>query len=307
MRSRFFPLVLAAVTALVLAGCSGSASTADPTGTSTRPTQSAPAEPTTLKELEQAIIADGLVDGALFQDSKTGTLMLQLTWLDERSVDEQLDVLSKVNTRIDALPDSRPAQTQTKLSAKRRDGTVVGVIAGYDVDDETLRGMLKAVDDTACSTASLERRNPGDDAGERAILDMTCAVEATDVIGLASGYDAVTSLGPGIAGVETTNWEVSIAGKGSTDALLRLDAGPIAGRQQALVDAMTTVESAGADRITVIDTGASMSIVGFADANQTGLCSRLNEQLSAAGVEWVSSRMQNPDLAPPQWTCSAQP
>lgn len=299
-------MMLAATAGLLLSGCTGSASTPEPTEASTRPTQSAAAEPTTLKELEQVIVAEGLVDGAMFQE-RTGVLVLQLLWSDAPGTDAQLDAVNEVNTRINALLDPRPAQTQTNLISTRSDGTAVSVSAGFDVDDETLRGMLDAVDGTACSTAILERRDPGDDAGERAILDMTCAVKATDAVGLAKGYDEVTSLGIGIPEVDSTTWEVSIAGKSTADALLRLDAGPIAGRQQALTDAMTTVVSAGAGRITVIDTGVSITIAGFADAAQSGLCSTLIQQLTAANVERVSVRMQTPDVVPEKWTCYVRP
>jgi len=298
-------VALSTAAVLALTACAGSP---DPSPTTTSsPTSTAVADPTSLGELERAVIDEGLVDSASFQvDIGQGsTLTIQLFWDDVPSAADQLAAITEVDRRIDELPDRRPEQTQIVLSTNRADGGFFGIQTGYDPGTEVLAGMLEAVDGTACHSANLARRDTGDGSGERAILDLRCSVEAKDVVGLAGSYDEVTGLGTGIAGVDATTWEVSIQRRSTSEALLRLDAGPIDGRQQVLVDAMTTAVGAGAARLTVIDSGTSVVVAGFADAGQSGLCTTLVDQMTAAGVERASARMQLRDAQ--DWACNVNP
>ena len=298
-------MALSTAAVLALTACAGSP---DPSPTTTSsPTSTAVADPTNLSELERAVIDEGLVDSASFQVDmgQRSTLTIQLFWDDVPSAADQLAAITEVDRRIDELPDRRPEQTQIVLSTNRADGGFFGIQTGYDPGTEVLTGMLEAVDGTVCHSANLARRDTGDGSGERAILDLRCAVEATDAVGLAGSYDEVTGLGTGIAGVDATTWEVSIQGRSTSEALLRLDAGPVDGRQQVLVDAMTTAVGAGAARLTVIDSGTSVVVAGFADAGQSGLCTTLVDQMTAAGVERASARMQLRDAQ--DWACNLNP
>lgn len=271
------------------------------------PTPTPLVDPTNLGELERAVIEEGLVDNASFQvDMSRGTtLTIQLFWDDVPSAADQLAAITEVDRRIDELPDRRPEQTQILLSTTRPDGGFSGIQTAYDPGTEVLAGMLEAVDGTTCQTANLGRRDTGDGSGERAILELRCAVEAKDAVGLAGSYDEVTGIGVGIPGVDATTWQVSIQGRSTSDALLRLDAGPVDGRQQVLVDAMTTSVGAGADSLTVIDSGTSIVVAGFADAEQDDLCTALIDQITAAGVGQASARMQLRDAQ--DWACIVQP
>lgn len=306
MRTRVLTSVaLYVAAALALTAC---ASSPNPGRSASSPTPTAAvAEPTSLGELERAVIDEGLVDNASFQvDMGRGTMLtIQLFWDDVPSAADQLAAFTEVDRRIDDLPDRRPVQTQIVLSTTPPDGEFSGIQAGYDPGTEVLAGMLEAVDGTACQTANLTRRDTGDGSGERAILDLGCAVKATDVVGLAGSYDEVTGLGVGIPGVDATTWDVSIQGWSTSDALLRLDAGPVDGRQQVLVDAMTTSVAAGAESLTVVDSGTSILVAGFADAEQSDLCTTLIDQMTAGGVEQASARMQLRDAQ--DWACNVQP
>lgn len=297
-------MALSTAAVLALTACAGSP---DPGPSVSSPTPTAVAEPTNLRELARAVIDEGLVDNASFQvDMGRGTMLtIQLFWDDVPSAADQLAAFTEIDRRIDELPDRRPEQTQIVLSTKRADGGFFGIQTGYDPGTEVLAGMLEAVDGTVCHSANLGRRDTGDGSGERAILDLRCAVPATDAVGLAGSYDEVTGLGTGIAGVDATTWEVSIQDRSTSEALLRLDAGPIDGRQQVLVDAMTTSVGAGADSLTVIDSGTSVLVAGFADAEQSGLCTTLIDQMTAAGVESASARMQLRDAQ--DWACNINP
>jgi hypothetical protein len=68
---------------------------------------------------------------------------------------------------------------------------------------------------------------------------------------------------------------------------------------------MTTSVGAGADSLTVIDSGSSILVAGFADAEQDDLCATLVDQITAAGVEQASARMQLRDAQ--DWACDVQP
>lgn len=305
MRTRVSTSVaLSAAAVFALAACAGSP---DPGQSASSETPTAVAEPTNLRELKTALIDEGLVDNASLQvDMGRGTMLaIQLFWDDVPSAAEQLAAFTEVDRRIDELPERRPPETQIVLSTTRPEGGFSGIQVGYHPGTEVLSGMLEAVDGTVCSSALLERRDTADGSGERAILDLLCAVEATDAVGLAGGYDEVTGIGVGIPGVDATTWEVSIKDRSTSDALLRLDAGPVDGRQDVLVDAMTTAVGSGADTLTVIDSGTSILVAGFADAEQSELCTTLIYQITAAGVESASARMQLRDAQ--DWACNVQP
>lgn len=263
---------------------------------------SATAEPTTLEGLARAVASEGLVQSAALNllGGSPGALQIQLFWDEPPSPAEQLDALASIDARIDTVLPDRPEATQIILASTRDDGTVTGVTTAYDPGEEVLLEMLEIASGPTCSFAALTREDLGD--GARQVVDLDCSVEAADAAGLAAGYDEITSNRMAAAGFET-RWDASITGRSTDDALMRLDVGPIDGRQQLLVDVMTLAAADGADRLTVVDGGAGITIVGFATAEQSGLCSTMRDQLVAAGVAQSSVSLQLRDTTPEGWAC----
>ncbi|MGO3886516.1 MAG: hypothetical protein ACTJHU_09490 [Mycetocola sp.] len=307
MRISTVPLaVIIAAAVLGLSGCS----VPDPAVESAAPTQTpVGAEPATLDELATAVIAEGLVDSAsLYTDGGSATVLtIQLGWDDQPNAQEQLAALEEITDRVDDLPADRPADTKIVLTTVRSDGDLAAVQTGYDPGVATLGRMVEIVSTPLCTTATLERRDTGDGEGERSILDLRCVVDATDPVGLAGAYDEVTALGTTIDGVDATTWQVSLAGRSTSDALLRLDAGPFPGRQDLLISTMKAATEANADRLTVIDTGTSVAISGFADESASTLCQNLVDEVTADGVERASAIMQLRDADPADWACYIRP
>ncbi|MFB2585817.1 hypothetical protein [Herbiconiux liukaitaii] len=302
MRPRRLALPAALALALLLAGCTGATPASDPDATATQ-TPTAAAEPKTLVELADAVRAEGLVDSATFSEitGDPGSLSIQLYWTDPPRPAEQLDVLTEIDGRIDDVLADRPEVTQISMTTARLDGTIVGIGAAYDPGAEVLLEMLETVSYSPCSFASLDTRDVGE--GPRAIVTLTCKVEATDAVGLASAYDDVTDYRIDAAGIDGTRWDVSLAGRSAADGDMRLEAGPIEGRQQLFTDAMTLAVEGGADQLTLIDDGEGITIVGFADAAQAGLCTVMRERLLAAGVPFASVSLQLRDTEPGAWSC----
>lgn len=300
MRSLALPLV-AAVTVL-LVGCSSAPRPPVPS-----PTPTVAAEPTTLEELGKAVVAEGLVDMANLYliGGTSGSLAVQLFWTGEVDPGDQLDAFTEVSTRVDDVLEKRPEVTQVAFSALRGDGENAVVGATYDPGADVLLELLKTVADTACSTATLDNQDRGE--GPRATVELGCKVAASDAAGLAAGYDEITAIHPDVEGIEVTRWKVSLTDRPTTDADLRLDVGPIEGRQQLFVELMSMAVAGGADQLTLIDTGSAVSVIGFADASQAGLCATMVDRIYAAGVERASVSLQLRDTTPEAWGCRVVP
>lgn len=296
--------VLAAVLSVaLLSGCVASTPPVS-TPTLSTPTLSptATAEPATLDELASAVAAEGLVRSATFNliGGSPRALQIQLFWDEPPSPAEQLDAFASVDARVDEVLPNRPEVTQILLGATRADGTPTGVTTAYDPGHEALLEMLEITSGPTCSFAAITLENLVD--GELQVVDVTCSVNAADAAGLAAGYDEITANRMTTAGFET-HWDATMTGRSSTDGSMRLDAGPIDGRRQVLVDVMNLATAEGADRLTVIDVGAGITIIGFAAAEQVQLCTTMLDRLAAAGVEYSSVSLQLRDTTPEGWAC----
>lgn len=304
MRIRAFVLPLALGVGL-LAGCSG---TSEPPAPTTTPTPTVAAEPTNLEELAQAVMAEGLVDIAAFAElaGTPDALSLSLMWNELPAPDDQLAALSEVEARIDDLLEFRPEMTQIGLLSLAEGTKFAGITTAYDPGDEVLLAMLEATADAPCTGAALDRLDRGD--GPRAHAEFECSVEADDIVGLASAYDDVTAVGVDIDGVDDIRWNVSLAGRPTTDALLRLQARPSEGRQELFVDMATMAADGDADEITIIDSGSSITVSGFADAEQSELCGTMYDHILASGVERARVTMQlHESTSDEDWACWAPP
>lgn len=300
MRAR--ALILPAVLAVLLAGCSGTPAPPTPTPV---PTETTVGEPTTLEELADAVMEEGLVDMALFA-SGSGALRFYLAWEEPPSPDDQLAAFSEVKDRAGALVEVHPETTQFFLGTVPSGGRHGGVSATYDPGTDLLLALLETITDSPCQAAELNQRDYGE--GPRAEVDLDCRVDADDLVGLASAYDEVTALRLDVDGVDETHWEVSVDGWSTSDALFRLDAGPIEGRQDLYVDLMTMATDGDADRLQIIDSGDSITVHGFAGAEQSQLCTTMHDLITAAGVEQSGVRMQLPESTPDEdWACYGNP
>jgi hypothetical protein len=299
------PVALAAAAALLLAGCTGAtpqASTPTPTATATEA-----AAPETLEELAAAVVEEGLVDTAAFTEitGDPGALAVQLSWTGSPRPTQQLDALAEIDARItDVFPD-RPEVTQLILHTTHDDDSVSGIQTAYDPGAVVVLAMLETVTGSLCDTATLDTRDVGE--GPRAIVNLRCKVDAPDAVGLAAAYDELTGIRVEAPGVDGTRWEASLTDRPTTDGDLRLEAGPIEGRQQLLVEIATLAVDGGADRLTFIDGGEGITVVGFADAAQADLCTAMNDRLLAGGVPYSSVSLQLRDVEPGAWACRITP
>lgn len=114
-------------------------------------------------------------------------------------------------------------------------------------------------------------------------VDLRCYVDTDDVVGVAAAYDEVTATRLDIAGIDETRRHVSVAGWPTSDALFRLESGPLAGRQELCTALATMARDAGASGIQVVDSGNGISFSGTASADQSGLCGTLLDRMLGAG------------------------
>ncbi|WP_156954148.1 hypothetical protein [Brachybacterium phenoliresistens] len=306
MRSRsVVPAV--AVLVLLLAGCSVEPEPPMPTPSSPRATPSATSaateEPRTLEELADAVESEGLVDTATLSvvSGSPGALQVHLVWDEVPGPDEQLAAYQEVDDRIDEILDDRPETTQIFLGAAPDSGRSRGVATSYDPGPELLLSLLGTTGGSPCSAAELDRRDLGDDPSAEVTFD--CTVQADDLVGLVSSYDEITAIGVEGDDVEV-RWEVTVEGWTSTDAQLRVDAGPVEGRQELLVELATMATEGGADQVSLVDSGDGLSVHGYVDAFRSPLCEAMLEQITAAGVGDATVGMQLRGAKPDAWSCS---
>ncbi|WP_344339409.1 hypothetical protein [Agrococcus versicolor] len=275
---------------VALAGCT--------TSTPPDPSPSA-AAPTTLDELATALVDDGVVRSASLTIREASavepeTLSILVQGLEESTPEEMVAMLAEVQEGIDGVLDDRPARTQIQLSTLRADERYASVDMQLDLGRDVLLELLVIATGTACAdvaTSTVEEFAyvDGDDelAGVSAnVATLRCAVEADDAVALAATYDEITAIAPTSSVIARTRWRIEplavAPGSPQGDAAeLRLDAGPIDGRQQLLVDLMTLAEDAGAEQAYVEDFGDRVDVGGRLPLDQAPVCDVLLERLRA--------------------------
>lgn len=300
MRARSLLIPIVALT-LLAAGCTSEAAP-DPAPTA-EPTETPLSDPTTLAELQTYVQDAGIADTAIIAmtpGSATG-VDVQLMWDELPSPDEQLAALSAVEGEAAGIVDDAELNT-IALGSIVGASLFAGIITDENPGREVLRAMAEATADSPCATATLSHQSYGDEPEARVTLD--CRVEATDLVGLAESYDEVTATRFDVEGIDNTVWEVSVDGWTTSDALLRLGAGPIEGRKDLYVDLATMAEEHGVTRIQVIDSGTGLSFHGAAGVDQSGLCAAMRDRIMADDVAHAGVYLQLPEAdGDENWAC----
>ena len=281
--------VAVVVAAALLVGCT---STADPDPSTSAPATDA--SPATLEELATALIDEGLVDDARLEISDPPSddpesLHLDLRWETLPARGEQLAALAEVQARIDDVLDERPDVTRIVLSGGLPGGGGAVVDVEVDPGRDTLGELLDVVMTTECSEATgfLLDEVLSDGGGTQAlVVQLDCAVEGDDAVDLAVQYDAITAIAPTSPVVGETHWAVRLEGGGNgIHPRLQLEAPPVDGRQQLLVDLMTTAVDAGGEALGISDYGFRLDVHGLLPAGSETTCQTLDDRMVAAGVE----------------------
>lgn len=278
------PVAALAVTVMV-AGCTSPADT-DPS-----PTASAGA--TTLDEVAEAVVAEGLVLDAALEvvttDEGSQRLSVVLGGLDESTPAELAAVLDDVRARADAVLDEAPSTTHVELSTTRDDGRLAAVDLEVDLGRDVLIELLTIATQTPCDgvrTSAYERYGYADGSDESVTFAMTlatleCSVDASSAVEVASAYDEITAIAPTSTLIDDTRWRVEALDPDVDAAELRIDVGPVDGRQQLFVELMTITQDGGVERPTIEDYGDRVDVSGFADAEQATACDALWQRLAA--------------------------
>ncbi|GGF44296.1 hypothetical protein GCM10010922_19860 [Microbacterium sorbitolivorans] len=300
MRVRSLSIPIVALT-LLAAGCT-SETAPDPAPTA-EPTETPLSDPTTLAELQTYVQDTGIADTgiiAMTPGSATG-VDVQLMWDELPSPDEQLAALSAVEGEAAGIVDDAELNA-IALGSIAGASVFAGIITDENPGPEVLRAMVDTTADSPCATATLSHETYGDAPEARVTLD--CRVEAADLIELAESYDAVTATRFDVDGVDNTVWEVSVDGWTTSDAFLRLDMGPIEGRQDLLVDLATMAEEHGVTRIQVTDGVTGFGLHGTADAAQSELCAAMRDRIMADGMAHAGVYLQLPEAdGDDAWAC----
>lgn len=304
MRIRAFVLPLALGVGL-LAGCSG---TSEPPAPTTTPTPTVAAEPTNLEELAQAVMAEGLVDIAAFAElaGTPDALSLSLMWNELPAPDDQLAALSEVEARIDDLLEFRPEMTQIGLLSLAEGTKFAGITTAYDPGDEVLLALLEATADAPCT-------------GQRSIvwivetgLGLTPSSSVRSRLTTLSVWllhMTTSPLSASISTVSTTSGGTSPLQVGRPPMLC---CGCKPGRARGVRNSSSTwrrwPQTAMLDEITIIDSGSSITVSGFADAEQSELCGTMYDHILASGVERARVTMQlHESTSDEDWACWAPP
>lgn len=277
------PAAAVAVAAMV-AGCT---SPADPD-----PSPSASAEATTLEEVAEAVVAEGLVHRATLEVVTTiegsQRLSVVLGGLDESTPTELAAVLDDVRARVDAVLADAPSTTHVELSTTRDDGLVAAVDLEVDLGRDVLVELLTIATETACHgvrTSAYDRYGYAEGSGESVTFAMTratleCSVDASSAVEVASAYDEITAIAPTSTLVDDTRWRVEALDPDADAAELLIDVAPVDGRQELYVERMTIAEDGGLERPTIEDSGDRVDVSGFADAAQAAACDALWQRLA---------------------------